>query len=126
MKRVRDRSVLRRSKARSKITNGTRLLAGIDGRSLTARRFRDLYTHYMQQTGGQHEELCKQLASLVLRRELLDAAQVRGEDIDTLHLVRLSNSISRTLKRLDIIKAKKTPDDERRRREREDREALLT
>lgn len=37
---------------RSKITNGTRLLPSVDGRSLWARRLRDLINLYQQDRGG--------------------------------------------------------------------------
>lgn len=103
-------------------TNGSVLMAGIDGRSAAARRFKDLYKHYLILTHGRHEELCRQLASLIVRRECLDAKQVRGEDVDDFTLVRLANAINRTLAKLNL-----TADDagERKRRQREDREAGL-
>ena len=110
-------------KVRSAVTNGRSVLQGIDGRSRTARRFRDLYRAYLSETNGAHEELCKQAASLVLQRELLDAAMVRGETVDTLQLVRLSGAINRTLTRLRSSAA--DADDHHARREREDREAGL-
>jgi hypothetical protein len=115
---------LSKAKARSAITNGRALLAGVDGRSRAARRYRDLVAHYTRQTGGRSEELVRQLASLILQRELLDAQAVRGEPVDALHLVRLCNSISRTLSRLKI--ASKDTEAERTRRKREDEEAGLT
>jgi hypothetical protein len=37
---------------RSKVTNGTRLLVGTDGRSAWARRFRDLYAAFISDAGG--------------------------------------------------------------------------
>jgi len=110
-------------KRRSAVTNGKRLLAGIDQRSSTARRYRDLVNGYLAETGRKEPDLCKQAASLVLQRELLDAAMVRGEPVDTLLLVRLSGAINRTLERLQ--RASVDPDSARKRREREDREAGL-
>src|SRR3954447_8944677 len=120
----RKRLLPRKAKGRSAITNGKTMLLGVDGRSRPARRFRDLVQGYMAQTGDRHEELCKQAASLVLQRELLDAASVAGERVDTLQLVRLCGAINRTLAKLQHVSA--DPDAERRRRVREDREAGLT
>src|SRR5262245_14053893 len=88
---------------RSAITNGL-LLAGVDGRSAASRRYRDLFQHYQEHTSGKHVELCKQAAALVMQRELLDAALVRGEDVNVDLLVRLSGAIARTLERLGLAK----------------------
>jgi hypothetical protein len=89
--------------ARSRLTNGKLLPAGIDGRCRDARRYRDLYSQFMRQCHGQHDQLCRQLASLVLQRERLDAAIARGELADDLHLVRLAGIINRTLARLNRV-----------------------
>src|SRR3954465_4852958 len=121
--RDRKRLLPRKAKGRSAITNGKTFLLGVDGRSRSARRFRDLGRGYMAEPDGRHEELCKQAASLVLQRELLDAASVAGERVDTLQLVRLCGAINRTLAKLQQVTA--DPDAERRRRAREDREAGL-
>ena len=45
------------SKGRSKISNGTRLLANVDGRSAYARRFRDLIVAFEAEVGGTLTEL---------------------------------------------------------------------
>jgi hypothetical protein len=108
---------------RAAVTNGTFLFLGVDHRSRAARRFRDLYRSYLKQTNGRHDELCKQAAALVLKRELLDADLVVGKHVDISDLVKLSGAINRTLARLNL--SAKDPDIDRRRREREDREALL-
>jgi len=111
-------------KARSAISNGSSLFIGdVDGRSREARRYRDLFKHYVALTHGQHEDLCKQAAALVMQRELLDAAMVRGEPVDVLALTRLSGAINRTFAKLNLLSGE--PETERKRREREDREAGL-
>lgn len=112
-----------KKQARSAITNGKRILVGIDGRSAMYRRFRDLYHQFLRKTDGRHAELCQQAAALVVQRELLDAAVVRGEPVDTLHLVRLSGVINRTLAQIES--ASTDAERERKRRRREDREAGL-
>lgn len=110
-------------KGRAAITNGRFLLQGVDHRSRAARRFRDLYHQYLTETGGRYDELCRQAASLVTQREIIDAAIVRGDKVDALHLVRLAGAINRTLAQLK--RATVEPETERKRRQREDREAGL-
>lgn len=96
------RLVAAKPTARSRITNGKQLHAGADGRTREARRWRDLYRHYMVATGGRCEQLCRSLASLIVERERLDAACARGEPVDALLLVRLSGEIRRLLTRLGL------------------------
>ena len=125
-KKLGDRKplVLPKLKGRSAISNGSSLFIGdVDGRSREARRYRDLFRDYVALTHGQHEDLCKQAAALVMQRELLDAAMVRGEPVDVLALTRLSGAINRTFAKLNLLSGE--PEMERRRREREDREAGL-
>lgn len=89
--------------ARSRVTNGTRSLEGIDGRSAGARRFRDLMESYGTDLGGlQHlseaeRALVKQAASVTIRAEQLQAAIVRGEAVNPDELIRLSNTSRRLL-----------------------------
>jgi hypothetical protein len=89
--------------ARSAISNGTRLFAGVDGRSATARRFRDLLADLMRDLGGatslttmQHG-LARQVATLQLQAEHLQAAVVRGDVVDSKDLVRVSGEARRIL-----------------------------
>lgn len=103
-----DRIMPDMRKGRASITNGKRLLNGVDGRSHVYRRYRDLYDGYMRDSGGQHPELCKQAAVLVVQREALDAAVIRGETVDTLHLTRLAGAINRTIARLEKVSTKTT------------------
>ena len=103
-KRIRKRKRLLPTKTRamSAITNGKTLLMDVDGRARPARRYKDLYQLYMAKTDGRHEELCKQLASLIVQRELIDAEVMRGNRVDAFHTVRLANTINRTI-RADAI-----------------------
>jgi hypothetical protein len=86
---------------RSAVTNGSRLLEGIDGRSPAARRYRDLIHLYESEVGGELTEiergLIKQAAALSLRSEQLQGAVVRGEDVDNDTLIRLSGEARRIL-----------------------------
>lgn len=84
---------------RSRITNGA---LGVDLRSKQGRRWRDVYSDAMRETGGRHETLCKQAATLIVQRERMDAALARGEDVDVSLLIKLAGAINRTLTRLGL------------------------
>jgi hypothetical protein len=88
---------------RSAISNGSRVLNGVDGRSASARRFKDLIANFSRDLGGlEHlteaeHALVRQAASLTLRAEQLQAAVVRGEPIDPDELIRLTSEARRCL-----------------------------
>ncbi len=101
----------RTSTTRSAVSNGTRLLAGVDGRSATARRFRDLHADLLRDLGGapalttMQRGLVRQAAALQLQAEQLQAAVVRGDTVDSKDLIRVSGEASRILTGL----AKRSP-----------------
>ena|SRR5215210_3505446 len=88
---------------RSAISNGTRLLDGVDGRSASGRRFRDLIRDFAEPFGGLKtlregdRVLVKQAAALALRAESMQAAIVNGEAVDHNALIRLSSEARRIL-----------------------------
>jgi hypothetical protein len=88
---------------RSAVSNGTRL--GIDLRSKDGRRWRDIYAAAMEATHARHESLCRQLATLTIRREQLDAQVAAGRDVDIDLLLRLSSEVRRTQERLGLLDA---------------------
>ena len=98
---------------RSAVTNGSRLLEGIDGRSPLARRFRDLIKAYEAEIGGELTEvergLVKQAAALTLRAEQMQAAIVRGEPIDNDQLIRISGTAKRILGAIGDKASKRRP-----------------
>lgn len=100
------------------------MLLGVNRRSAEYRRFKDLVRSYVGLAGQEHQELCRQLAILEMRREALEAASVRGEAIDDLVLVRICNAVNRTRSRLGFTRQVE-PEADHRRREQEDREAGL-
>jgi hypothetical protein len=93
-------------KLRSRVTNGSKMLAGIDGRSAEARRFRDLCLSFANDLGGapglteSQRALVRQAAALTVQSEKLQAAMIRGEDVSDEQMTRVANSLSRTLHRL--------------------------
>jgi hypothetical protein len=100
---------------RAKVTNGTRLLAGVDGRSAEARRYRDLAMAFADDLGGQNKlneserALVRQAAASVVASEKLQAALVRGDDVDPEQLVRLTNSTARLLGKLGVDRPRPKP-----------------
>jgi hypothetical protein len=105
------------SLARSALSNGNRLLDGIDGRSASARRFRDLIHDLTKEhvgkdaplTTGEHN-LVRQAAALVLRAEQLQSRLVRGEPVDEDLLIRLSSEGRRILANLARRRERKQRD----------------
>lgn len=89
--------------ARSAVSNGTRLLSGIDGRSAQARRFRDLVKEFTAELGGEEimtepmRAMVRQAAAVTVESERMQAAIVRGDDIDTEQLVRVTNVLARLM-----------------------------
>ncbi len=93
----------RRAALRSAISNGTKLLAGVDGRRASARRFRDLVSDLGAELGGLASlstadvGLLRQAAAMTMSAESLQAAIVRGETVDADALVRLSSEARRVI-----------------------------
>jgi hypothetical protein len=100
--------VERPSRVRSKISNGSRMLLDVDGRSADARRYRDLCMSFADDLGGAAElseaqrALVRQAATMVVQSERLQAAVVRGADINLEQLTRIANSTTRILAKLGI------------------------
>jgi hypothetical protein len=107
MQTVREPLATSCATSRSKVSNGTRLLQNVDGRSSSARRFRDLVRAFEGEFNGNLTEVdrgqIRQAAALGLRAEQLQAAIVRGETVDDDHLVRISGESRRIV---DGLKAK--------------------
>lgn len=99
---------------RSAVTNGSRLHAkGIDGRTRDARRFRDLVASFSESLGGEsalseaERALVRNAAGLAVKAERLQAAIVKGEDVDAEQLTRLSNCVSRVLGQLGVKRVRR-------------------
>src|SRR3979409_1914220 len=87
-----------RPQARSRITNGSRMLDGIDGRSTIARRLRDIVRGLLVEfdvTTEADQALVRQAAVLSVLSEQLQAQLVRGELVDARAVKNLSGQISR-------------------------------
>jgi hypothetical protein len=90
-------------RARAALTNGSLLPAGVDGRSATARRFRDLLAQLSREVGNgealsvREQALIRQAAAIMVRIEALQASIVSGDPVDDDAIVRLSNVAHRLL-----------------------------
>lgn len=89
------------------------MLEGIDGRSPTARRFRDLIQAFQSEIGGELTEiergLVKQAAALTLRAEGMQADIVNGVHVDTDALIRLTSTSKRILTAISAKASKRKP-----------------
>ena len=93
---------------RSRVTNGSQLLAGVDGRTADARRYRDLTMSLADDLGGAAElteaqrALVRQAAAMIVQSERMQSAVLRGELVDIEQLTRLANAATRILSRLGV------------------------
>jgi hypothetical protein len=92
--------------ARSRVSNGRDILPGIDGRSPTARRYRDVLSALVVDQGGADRmsearvQLCRRFAASACMAEAMEADLVNGKQIEigghcllSSTLVRLANRI---------------------------------
>jgi len=85
------------------MSNGSTLLAGVDGRKAEARRFRDLCISLAAELGGlsvltePDAALVRHAAALTMQSEQMQRAAVRGQHLDAEDSVRVSNALIRTL-----------------------------
>jgi hypothetical protein len=85
---------------RSKVGNGTRLLADIDYRSPLGRRFRELvedYTNEFETASKFDTDLIRLAAGLVMKSEEMTAATVRGENVDADAVIKMAGQLRRVL-----------------------------
>jgi hypothetical protein len=93
----------RKPTARARLTNGTHLPRGIDGRSAVARRFKDVVDSLTAELGGERAlsvvELgtVRHIAALTVRAEQLQLSILRGQNINHDELIRLSSEERRAL-----------------------------
>lgn len=99
-------SAERSTTLRSRVTNGKELLANVDGRTATARRYRDLTISLADDLGGAtglteaQRALVRQAAAMIVQSEKLQGEVLRGEIVDCEQLTRLANAATRILTRL--------------------------
>jgi hypothetical protein len=108
----------RSTRLRWRVTNGSKLVAGLDVRSAEARRYRDLVISYADDLGGADKiteaqrTLIGQVATLQIQSERVQATVLRGEQVNLEQLTRLANASTRILSRLGLKRERRdaTPD----------------
>jgi hypothetical protein len=92
---------------RSAVTNGKRVLLGVNTSSKYGRRYRDLIAAYSAEIGlplgASETAMVKQAAALAVRPEMMQAQIVNGEQINPDDLIRICSEVRRIL---DAIAAK--------------------
>jgi hypothetical protein len=94
--------------ARSRLTNGKDLLPNIDGRSLIARRYRDICTAIASDQGGPDQlsearmQLIRRYAACCVLAEEKESQLVRGEQIDITAYVQLTTTMVRIALRIGL------------------------
>ena len=97
------RKAAHKPEARSAVTNATRLVQGADGRSVIARRYRDVFSEIANDLGGQdviseaQRQLVRRAAMLSVYCESVESDMAQGSQIDTDDLVRVVNALTRVL-----------------------------
>jgi hypothetical protein len=110
-----DQTVVERrpSKQRSRLTNGKDLLPDIDGRSAMARRFKDIASAVLVDQGGIDQcsegrlQLVRRFAAAACLAEQMEAALVRGEQIDIAEHGLLCSTLVRIAQRIGINRVPK-------------------
>lgn len=93
---------------RSRITNGSKLFIDVDGRSATARRYKDIIAEHSSDLGGAdllseaQRQLIRRAAGLGVQLEATEADLINGDIIDTEDQVRLINAQIRVLTALGL------------------------
>jgi hypothetical protein len=94
--------------ARSRLTNGKDLLPDIDGRSLIARRYRDIYSAIVADQGGFDQlsearlQLIRRFAACCVLAEKMESQLARGEQIDIIVYAQLTSTMVRVAQRIGL------------------------
>jgi hypothetical protein len=97
---------------RSAVTGRRWVLAGVDMRKPSGRRFRDLCVGFAKEIGGEVSEaeraLIRQAAAMTLQAELLQAALARGEVVNADDTIRLSSEARRIMASITARASRRT------------------
>jgi hypothetical protein len=97
-----------RRNLRSRVTNHNALLEGVDGRSATARRFRDIIAALVTDQGGLDRmsearfQLIRRFAAASVLAEAMEARLANGEQIEIAEHAQLVSSLVRLAQRIGI------------------------
>jgi hypothetical protein len=93
--------------ARSRISNGSAVfLEGVDGRSVLARRYRDILASLVSDMGGDPSEaqslIARRSATLAVWCELAETAMAKGDNLDIAEFTTAANALRRLLSDLGL------------------------
>ena len=103
----------RKPEARSRVSNGADVLPGVDGRSIIARRYRDIIAAIeIDQGGADHmsearAQLIRRFAAAAVLAEQMEARLANGEQIDIAEHATLSSTLVRLAQRIGINRVPK-------------------
>ena len=89
---------------RDRVSNGSCIAHGIDLRSRAGRRWRHVYESSRALVDPSFDHLCRNLATLIVAREQVDADLIAGRRVDADELIRFTNAIGRTVARLGLAR----------------------
>jgi hypothetical protein len=98
----------RKPEARSRVSNGADILPNVDGRSLIARRYRDIVAALASDQGGAdrmsecRQQLCRRFAAAACMAENLEGRLANGESIDVAEHSLLSSTLVRLSARIGV------------------------
>jgi hypothetical protein len=103
-----DRQTPRKPTARARVSNGRDVLPNVDGRSLIARRYRDVSNAIIVDQGGidrcseSRLQLIRRFAAAAVLAEQMEARLANGEQIDIAEHATLSSTLVRLAQRIGI------------------------
>jgi hypothetical protein len=105
---------VRKPTARSRISNGKDILPNVDGRSLIARRYRDIASAILVDQGGNdrcsesRKQLIRRFAAAAVLAEQMEAKLANGEAIDVPQHALLCSSLVRLAQRIGLERRSRT------------------
>jgi hypothetical protein len=97
-----------KAQARSRLTNGREVLPHVDGRSLVARRYRDIMCSVASDQGGAEQlsearlQLIRRFSATAVLAEQMEARLARGEQIDIQEYSLVVSTMVRVAQRIGI------------------------
>ena len=98
----------RKSHGRSRVSNGTDVLPQVDGRSVIARRYRDISSRIVSDNAGADQcsetrlQLIRRFAAAAVLAEQMEARLANGEEISIAEHCQLASTMVRIAHRLGI------------------------
>ena len=105
--------VVRKSNARSRVSNGRDILPGTDGRSVIARRYHDIASALLADQNGPGAcsearlQLIRRFAAAAVMAEQMEAELANGQQIDIAEHAQLVSSMVRITRQLGINRVAK-------------------